>query len=154
MTLSDFEQLERSLGIRLPDPYRQAMLVYPFPLDSPAAEFWLPDDAKKTFETNRQIRTGTTLNRRPWPRHLIAIGDDGGEEIYLLDCATSPYAVLVFEIETGKTRPYVESFTAFLDEQWKDLRDLEEDERWMAQAYRDRKWWQFWIRPYPPRRAR
>jgi hypothetical protein len=152
MTPSDFEQLERSLGIRLPDTYRDAMLAYAFPPDSPAAELWLPDHAKTTLETNRQIRA-VTLDGRPWPQHLIAIGGDGGEEMYLLDCATSPYAVLVFDIETGGTRPCAASFTEFLDKQWKALRDLDEDERRMAEAYRKRKWWQFWIRLYPPRRA-
>ena len=40
MSPSDLEQLEHSLGTRLPDNYWEAMLAYRFPEDSPAAEFW------------------------------------------------------------------------------------------------------------------
>jgi hypothetical protein len=61
--------------------------------------------------------------------------------------------VSIYELETGRLKPLVPDFIAFVQWQRSELAKIEADERALADAYRNKKWWQFWIRPYPPGRA-
>jgi hypothetical protein len=152
MTAEDLDQIEVRLGIALPTEYRTTMMAYPFPADSSAAELWMPDDAERVLALNESYRRGP---RGPtdWPRHLFLLGDDGGEEAFVLDTSAAPYPVVIYELETGRLRSLVADFHAFVQWQSDELAKIEADERVMAEAYRNKKWWQFWIRPYPPGRA-
>jgi hypothetical protein len=152
MTLEELDQIEQSLGITLPAEYRAAMSAYPFPADSSAAELWMPDDAQRVLALNQSYRQGPR-GTSDWPRHLFLLGDDGGEEAFVLDTSSRPYPVLICERETGRLKPLLPDFLSFVQWQRDELAEIEADERAMAAAYRGKKWWQFWIRPYPPGRA-
>jgi hypothetical protein len=152
MTADDLDHIERRLGIALPAEYRATMIAYPFPADSSAAELWMPDDPQRVLALNESYRQGPP-GPSDWPRHLFLLGDDGGEEAFALDTSAPPYPVVVYELETGRLKPLVGDFRAFLRWQWDGLAEIGADEQAMAAAYRNKKWWQFWIRPYPPGRA-
>jgi len=152
MTTGDLDEIERTLGIVLPAEYRATMMAYPFPAESSAAELWMPDDARRVVELNQDYRRAPR-GQTSWPRHLFLVGDDGGEEAFVLDTSTPPYPVAVYELESGRLRPHAADFLAFVQRLWGDLAEIEADERALAEAYRNKKWWQFWIRPYPPGRA-
>ena len=140
MTPDAIASLERSLALRLPAPYRETMDSYPFDPDSSAAELWLLDDPQKLLLLNRA---------RPnvWPRGFFAVGTDGGELTYLLDTGTPPFPVLAFNLESGKLEPHAPSFPTFVKLLQDELALIEADERATAEAFRRKKWWQFWIRP-------
>jgi hypothetical protein len=152
MTAQDLDRIELSLGIALPAEYRTVMMAYPFPSDSSAAELWMPDDAERVLVLNEGYRRGPGRST-DWPRHLFLLGDDGGEEAFVLDTSAVPYPVAAYQLETGRLRPLVGDFQAFMQWQWDELAKIEADEQVMAETYRNKKWWQFWIRPYPPGRA-
>jgi hypothetical protein len=109
---------------------------------------WLMDDPEALLAENRRLRSGSLV--RAWvPEHFV-IGHDGGEEIYVLDTGTEPYPVLVLSLESGELDTHSGSFDEFIEELADAYQEIEEDERRMNEAYRNKKWWQFWIRPYPP----
>ena len=132
------DSLERSLGLQLPAAYRHTMSNYPFGADSSAAEFWLLDDPDRLLELNR-------ARVAAWPREYFVLGTDGGELTYLLNTAAPPFPVLAFDIESGQLEPHAPSFPAFVDLLRKEMQRIEDDERTRAEAYRNKKWWQFWI---------
>ncbi len=140
MTPDAIDSLERSLAVRLPAPYRETMGSYPFGPETSAAELWLLDDPHRLLQLNR-------AGAEVWPRGFFALGTDGGEETYLLDTTAPPFPVLVFSLESGKVAPHAPSFPAFLNLLRDEMSTIAADERRRAQAYRNRKWWQFWIQP-------
>jgi len=146
VTSDALDLLEQRLALPLPAPYRATMLAYPFAPDSSAAELWLLDDLPKLLEFNSK-RAGS------WPSGFFVIGTDGGELTYLLDTTTPPFAVVAYDVETGKLEAQAPDFEAFARLLQDNLSSIGADERAMAEAYRNKKWWQFWIRPYPHRRA-
>jgi hypothetical protein len=115
MTADDLDHIERTLGIVLPAEYRQTMMAYPFPADSSAAELWMPNDVGRVLALNEDYRRGTH-GLTSWAQHLFLVGDDGGEEAFVLDTSTPPYPVVVYELETGHLRPQAGDFPAFV--QW------------------------------------
>jgi hypothetical protein len=112
---------------------------YPFGPDSSAAELWLLDDPQRLLQLNR-------ARANVWPRGFFALGTDGGELTYLLDTAAPPFPVLAFNLESGKLEPHAPSFPAFVKLLHDELGLIEADERATAEAFRNKKWWQFWIR--------
>lgn len=152
MRPDEFAQLERALGVQLPAEYRAALLAYPFPADSEAARCWLLDDLGLLLERNRMWRAGR-YQGRPWPPHYVYVGDDGSEEAYFLDVAREPAPVLVANYEQGTLAELAPELRTWLAALARDLAAIEEDERALDERYRNRKWWQFWIRPYPSRPA-
>jgi len=111
---------------------------YPFGSDSSAAELCLLDDPQRLLELNH-------ARAEVWPRGFFALGTDGGELTYLLDTATPPFPVLAFSLESGKLEPHAPSFPAFVEFLRDEMGNIEGDERAMAEAARNKKWWQFWI---------
>ena len=140
MTPDAIASLEHGLALRLPEPYRDTMCSYPFGPDSSAAELWLLDDSRRLLQLNR-------ARANVWPRGFFALGTDGGELTYLLDTATPPFPVLAFNLESGKLEPHAPSFPAFVKLLHDELAFTEADERATHEAFRKKKWWQFWIRP-------
>jgi len=146
MTPDQLSRVEQALNVRLPAAYRYTLLAYPFAGDRDTAGMWLlndPDAVVKLNEASRRTKT----DRRPWPSHLLAIGHDGGECTFLLDLSVDPAPVVIFDLETGRTEPLASTFEAFLGKLHDDLAAIAADEQRMAEAYRNKKWWQFWIRP-------
>ncbi|SRR6266496_2764708 len=140
MTPDAIDSLERSLAVRLPLPYRETMASYPFGPQSSAVALWLLDDPERLLQLNR-ARAGV------WPAGLFALGTDGGELTYVLDTRAPPFPVLVFDLESGKVEPHAPSFPAFVSLLRDEADTIEADERRRAVAYRNKKWWQFWIQP-------
>ena len=150
MSPADLNALERALGITLPAPYRATMERYPFAAASQTAELALPDDATRIRELNEEYRR-STLPTGPWPRTAFVIGEDGGESAYVLDLSRTPAVVQEYSFETSQFTDRTADWSAWVAELRADEQELAADEEFMAAAYRNRKWWQFWIRPYPPR---
>lgn len=147
MTPVELQSLESALGLKLPQEYGRALLDYPLPRDPNSTEMWLLDDLAALRELNDGWRK---MGR---PEGLVVIGGDGGEESYVLDARTPPYPVLAYSVETGDVESYAPSFQEFVERQRQEFRGIELDRQRMAEAYANKRWWQFWIRPYPPRGA-
>ena len=152
MRPAEVEQLARALGVALPAEYRAVLGHYPFPADSEAAERWLLDDLSLLLERSREWRAGRD-GQRPWPLHYVYVGDDGGEEAYFLDVARVPAAVLVADYKRGTVTELAPDLASGLATLRRELAAIEEDERALAARHRNKKWWQFWVRPYSSRPA-
>jgi SMI1 / KNR4 family (SUKH-1) len=149
MTPEEIGRIEHALGVKLPAAYRDAMTVYPFPEQSPAAELWVLNHVGQLLELNAAHRRA---GEGRWDPHLVLIGTDGGEETFVLDTARAPYPVLIHEMETGRLKPCAADFSSFIQMQREELERIEADERALAEAYRTKRWWQFWLRPPQGRR--
>ena len=144
MTQHDVDRIQRVLGVSLPDAYCATMLAYPFPPEHQAAELWMPDDVDIVLELNRAIRQ-LPLANQPWPTHLVIIGDDGGEEAFVLDTRTASGPVLVYERESSHLRslaPDCQTWLATLRD-WQA--EVDRDAAAMREAYARKRWWQLWI---------
>jgi hypothetical protein len=118
MTLEEIGRLEQVLGVKLPAAYRDGMMAYPFPEDSPAAELSLLNDIVLLLESNAEHRR---RSEGGWPPHLVVIGTDGGEEAFALDTAMAPHPVLAYEMETARFKPYAPDFSSFVQMQRPEL---------------------------------
>lgn len=144
MSPDELQSLESSLGLNLPEPYRRALLQYPLPRDPNSTEMWLLESLAQVRELNQGWR------KRGRPPGMVVIGDDGGEEPYVLDTRAPPYPVLAYSYETDDLEPYAGSFEEFVERQRQEFQAIELDRQHMAEAYANKRWWQFWVRPYPP----
>ena len=141
MTPDELQSLEAALALKLPEEYGRALVEYPLPRDAHSTEMWLLDKLTELRELNDGWRK---MGRPPG---LVVIGGDGGEESYVLETRTPPYPVLSYSYERNDVEPYASSFQEFVQRQRREFRDIELDRQRMAQAYANRRWWQFWIRP-------
>jgi hypothetical protein len=149
MTFEELGTIEHALSVKLPAAYRDAMMAYPFPADSSAAELWVLNHVGQLLELNAEHRHASEGR---WDPQLLVIGTDGGEETFVLDTVRAPYPVLIYEMETGSLKPCAPDFTSFIQMQREELDRIEADERALAEAYRTKRWWQFWLRPPQGRR--
>jgi len=149
MQAHDLDRIETQLGVSLPAVYRATMLAYPFPPQHQAAELWMPDDAAVVLDMNRPTPERLS-DGQPWPRHLVFIGGDGGEEDFVLDTRAADAPVFAYEAESGHLRALAPDFSAWLTmlRDWEA--ELDRDAAAMREAYLRKRWWQFWIRRYPP----
>ena len=148
MRTDELDALEQAFGVTLPAEYRATMLAYPFPADSDAAEWSMPDDAARLHEHNTLARQPSS-RKEPWPRTAFVIGEDGSEAVYVLDLSRQPAVVQEFSLETGHFTDLAPDWPAWLTRLREVQRELDEDEEFQRERYRTKKWWQFWIRPYP-----
>ena len=144
----DLDRIESLLGVSLPSIYRDTMLAYPFPADHQAAELWMPDDAAVVLDMNRPVPE-RRLGADPWPRHLVFIGGDGGEEEFVLDVRGAAAPVFTYEIESGCLRALAPDFAAWLTTLRDWQAEVDRDAEAMREAYLRKRWWQFWIRRPP-----
>jgi hypothetical protein len=143
MRADDFDTIEKSLSIVLPDQYRSVLTQYPFPPDPDSSSLWLVDDHETVIETTKTFRANQGT-RGPWPLDYVYLGNDGGEEAYFLDVSRTPAPVLTYEYETGAIRPQAPDLAAWIDELRDRLVEIAADERYMAERKQAKKWWQFW----------
>ena len=147
MRTQDLDRIERELHVQLPKSYRAVLEAYPLPIDSGSTSMWLVDDANKVIESTRTWREASP-NGRSWPASLVYIGDDGGEYAYFLDVSQDPAPVMIYDHETGTVdRVEASDLLTFVDKCRRDLEEIEADKRAMDERFRNKKWWQFWIRP-------
>jgi hypothetical protein len=125
------------------------MTAYAFPTDSPAAELWVLNEVESLVKLNRAHRAASD---RPWFGTPVSVGSDGGVEAYVLDTSADPSPVLVYELESGKLQSYAPDYHEFIRLAAQALDEVEASERALAAAYHN-SWWQFWIRPYPPKQT-
>lgn len=149
MERSDLDRIENVLGVLLPGAYRETMLAYPFSPDHQAAELWMPNDAAIILDMNRPVPE-RQLAGKPWPQHLVFIGGDGGEEEFVLDVGATAAPVFAYELESGHLRALAPDFAAWLATLRDWQTEVDQNATAMREAYRHKRWWQFWIRPYPP----
>lgn len=145
MRADELAELERTFGLTLPPPYRATLLAYPFAPGSHAAESALPDDAAFLREQNAELRA----IHPAWPATTFFIGSDGGECQYVLDVARSPAVVQVLDLEAGAVRDETTDWDAWLAQLDAEERELAAQRDAHNAAYQRRRWWQFWMRPWP-----
>jgi hypothetical protein len=138
MTDQEFQSIEKHVGSPLPASYRATLSSYPFAPDSFAAEFMLPNDPKAVIELNSAEMSSPDIGKP------FFIGSDGGEEWFFVDASKEDSGVFVFELETGKHRPLVPNWTAFLDHIQAEHAEIAADEEAMRQRRLNKKWWEFW----------
>jgi hypothetical protein len=138
MNESDIRGIETALGGPVPASYRQTMLQYPFPKDSFADEFMLPNQASVVIELNSEAAVPSGISR------AFIVGSDGGEESYCVDAEAPESPVYVFELESGTQKVFAASWSAYLEAIRTTLSEIAADEA-AEDARKARKvWWQFW----------
>jgi hypothetical protein len=138
VTTADVDEVEKQLGFRLPPAYRTTVLDYPFPADSFADEFMLPNRAEDVIALNK---AGLVV---PGIEHLFVIGSDGGEEFYLLDLDEEDPGVFAFSLETGSHRLLARSLTAYRDYVHETHAAIAADSEGTHERRLRRRWWEFW----------
>jgi hypothetical protein len=153
MRKPDLDRIERELQVHLPKAYRDTLETYPFPVDDHSVGMWLVDDADDVISSTHSWRDAQP-NSLPWPATLVYIGSDGGEYAYFLDVSRDPAPVMVYDHETGTVLgEEAPNLPSFVEKCRRDLEEIEADKRAMKARFRNKKWWEFWIRPYPSRDA-
>ena len=138
MTESELAEVESWLGFSVPANYRSTLTNYPFPSDSYAEEFMLPNDPRSVIELND---LGVEVRSIEQP---FFIGSDGGEDHYFVDAADADSPVYVFELETGKHRELVGSWTDYLQHIRGIHDEIAADEESERERKRTKRWWEFW----------
>ena len=137
MLTSEIQFIEDELGIQLPAFYIKTMLDYPFAEDSFASEFLLCNSPEGILEYNSGYKPSA---------EAFTIGTDGGENTYFIKLDEDGQ-VYVFDLEAPDDTLKLEAAT--WDEYLKQIEALHEeirqDELFMAERKRNKKWWQFWI---------
>ncbi|MCM2257167.1 MAG: SMI1/KNR4 family protein [Vicinamibacteria bacterium] len=77
MTEPELALIEETLGIRLPEAYRQTMLAFPLPACAGNHDSELWDDAAELVKLNQELRAGRP-HVKPWPAEYFALGTDAG----------------------------------------------------------------------------
>jgi hypothetical protein len=68
----------------------------------------------------------------------------------VLDVRAAAAPVLAYERESGHLRALAPNFAAWLTTLRDWQAEVDQDAEAMREAYRRKRWWQFWIRRYPP----
>jgi cell wall assembly regulator SMI1 len=138
MNTEDIKAIEAQIGIALPEFYRATMTNYPFPNDSFADEFLLPNSSSAVIANNEDP------GEYPDVAQPFVIGGDGGEEIYFVDLAATTSQVFVYDMDTGKHTPHADDWAKYLDQIANTLKEIEEDEQAETERKANKKWWEFW----------
>jgi hypothetical protein len=119
MTVSQLDEIERSLAIRLPDAYRRAVCPYPLRAYEGNSDEEVWDDPGNLIELNRRLH-----EREGWPGHLFAVGEmDGAQTAIDL---SEPNAVVWWidrGIDAPGTGPLGQGFAEWADTYFADLVD-------------------------------
>lgn len=99
MTPAEIENIERELKVSLPVSYRTFLLSCAESVASAFSDFELIDDAQRLLEMNQQLRSKPFYRLPPWPKHLVAIGENGCGDYYFIDSKDASGAVLFVDHE-------------------------------------------------------
>ncbi len=138
MKESDIRKIESALNVTLSEFYRATMLAYPFPANSFANEFLLPNDPNPILEHNQHSSVYPGIGKQ------FVIGSDGGEEMYFIDLAADSSQVFTFDMETGKHTPKATDWTKYLKQIEADLKEIKGDEKIEQERKANKKYWEFW----------
>ncbi len=137
MIESDIRMIESSLNMLLPEYYRRTMLDYPFPANSFANEFLLPNDPEPIIDYNQGS------GEHPGIGKLFIIGSDGGEELYFVDLTADNSCVFTFDMETGKHTTKASDWMEYLRQVENELKEIKENEKPERERKANKKWWEF-----------
>ncbi len=137
MNPGEVKYIEDSLGIKLPDYYKSTILQYPYPKDSFADEFLLPNNPDVVVENNNDCLIEDTKDATPF-----IIGNDGGEELYYINVKDKKSNIYVYYLEIKKSEVKSDTWPDYLREIDENLKEIEDDERVLE---KNKKWWQLWI---------
>lgn len=105
--------LERELSVSLPEPYKSALLAYPFAAGSVGEEM-LVADVEWLLERNR-ANNRAVAPKPSLSQGLLLIGIDGGELEYYLRVNSSTNAVMEYSLETQQLSEFAASFVQYLE---------------------------------------
>lgn len=89
MNRTDFDRLERELGIHLPESYRERLSGHPSFPGAIARQIAIPELVDQLLAINRECR------RSGHPPHRFALGfAENADIVYGLDCSLDPAPVL------------------------------------------------------------
>lgn len=137
MNQEDIKKIENSLKIKLPEFYKKTIQSYPFPKESFANEFLLPDEKNTIIENN----DSTIIDKK----NIFVVGSDGGEEYYYINLTKETSEVYLFDLEEKKSKVKSPNWDKYLNYISKTLKEIEEDEHQEKERKKNKKWWQFWI---------
>src|SRR5258708_7825942 len=146
MTRADIQRVEQALSIKLPLDYHRLLLDYPFSEDSFATACMVIRDAELLIKINQGPDMHFAIHHRkgrwvPQKNHFL-IGNDGGEEQYYLDLDDQKSTVFRFGLETGELSPYAIGIADYIAKIHQIDREIEDDEKLVAERRRDAKWWE------------
>ena len=134
-TAEEVAALGQKLELRLPAAYVDALIHYPFPLDSDLAEVVFFLDPRKVVEENEWRRKNGFFGHA-WPKHFLIIGGMGNGDVIFLDTRRKAPSVLVanHELSSGAASLAVErwfgdallpEWLADVLEGWREARKLQ-----------------------------
>ncbi len=133
----DVAAIGKRLDLKLPKAYIDALLHYPFPIDSDLAEVVFFPDPKKIFEKNDYHRKNGFFGHS-WPVHFLIIGTMGNGDVIFLDTTRKDPAVLTadHELSSLAKRLAIEGFAGgmllpewlkVVREGWREARKWEKE---------------------------
>ena len=138
MNESEIKKIEASLGFSLPEFYKSTMLIYPFPTDSFADEFLLPNNSLTIIEYNQPPCEHTDIGQP------FVLGSDGGEELYFIDVSSGLSQVFVFDIETGEHNLKAKNWQDYLSIIEADSKNIAQEEKTEKERKSKKRGWEFW----------
>jgi len=136
VTEAELGEIEARLAFPLPASFRSTALSYPFPPDSFADEFMLPNRPRDVIDLNKAGAAVADIDRP------FFVGSDGGEEWYFVDASQPESPVYVYELETGRHRVLVGSWAAYLDHIRDAHAEIEADDEAARQRKLSKRWWE------------
>lgn len=127
MTLGDIKRVEALLEVTLPQCYIELLLRYPTALDEhgfhfgdgfePLSKRFFVKDIDRLIELNAAVRAGgpKSAGAPAWPGHLVVVGENLGEDYYLLDTASCRGTVLIFNSKSGMLETWANSLEAYIE---------------------------------------
>lgn len=110
MDCSDFEQIERSLHVELPQDYKEILGNCPQAAYS-VLKIYLSNQKDWIIKQNEMVREteNPSCTRKDWVLEHLVIGEDGHGNRYYLDLRQSPSPVYLFEREHPEKEQQVAS---------------------------------------------
>ncbi len=150
MNDNDIKLIEASLKISLPTSYKTLILNHPCPDNQDICNHGLFNDAQHLIDENINHRTNGWFDM-DWPDNFLLIGDDGCGDTYFMVLGKDEH-VYFADHECGPSYQddldgclSHETVTDHLENLLEIERELDREEKELAERRANKKWWQFWI---------
>lgn len=141
MDASELDRIENSLGITLPEAYRNVMTDFPSPDDPFGYTCLLSTEADELISENSRLREKGFFRYRCWPDNFYALGWDGCGNYYFIRLDKQDETVYLADHEA----PFDPESVHLLREQYEGLaayleyvREVEEECRLDEEQWQDR----------------
>ena len=115
MTAAEIDDLEATLGIRLPDEYVEVMQKYPFSEQHFGFEM-LMDDVEILKRWNQPDQKRSKKKTKPDARAgHFCIGSDGSELSFFIKPGRDSHGVWYFDIESGEFQKYCDGVSKYVE---------------------------------------